>query len=49
LKVSTEDVGELTNYISMSNEDMTTLQEANKAPPEGQDNDKIVQSPPQRL
>jgi hypothetical protein len=48
LEVSTEDVGELTASHSdpMSAEDPIILQEANKAPPKGQVNDEIVQSPP---
>jgi hypothetical protein len=48
LEVSTEDMDELTVSHSepMSNEDLIVMQEANKAPREDQDDDKITQSPP---
>jgi hypothetical protein len=48
LGVGTEDVDELIASHSepMSNEDMTAMHEANKAPREDQDDDEIIQSSP---
>jgi hypothetical protein len=47
-EVSSEDVDEQTasNSEPVSNEDLTAMQEANKAPPEDHDNNKIIQCSP---